>query len=85
MPSKKFPYKPPQKPASGKVEYVPLVENLVGGSAQVARLGFNAAWTQLKNLAAGVAAETLKKAHENKGKGLEGLKNTFLKKEEKCH
>jgi hypothetical protein len=65
MPSKKFPYKPPQKPASGKVEYVPLVENLAGGSAQVARLGFNAAGTQLKNLAAGVAAETLKKAHEN--------------------
>lgn len=76
---KKFPYKPPQKPASGKVEYVPLVETLVGGSAQVARLGFKAGGDQLKSLVYGVSAETLKKAHENKGKGVEGLKKTFFK------
>jgi hypothetical protein len=77
---KKFPYKPPQKPASGKVEYVPLVEVLVGGSAQVAKLGVKAAKTQLESLATTSAAETLKKAHENKGKGAEGLKNIFFKK-----
>jgi hypothetical protein len=79
---KKFPYKPPQKPASGKVEYVPLVEAAVSGPVGIARFGAKSIAGQI---AQGIpvsyeSAKVLKKAHENKGKGAEGLKNTFFKK-----
>lgn len=86
MPSNKTKFTPwkPGPPASGKVEYVPLVEHLVGGFPQVAKqglkAGFNASKTQLESAAAAYAGETLRKAHENKGKGVEGLKDTFFKK-----
>jgi hypothetical protein len=79
---KKFPYKPPQKPASGKVEYVPLVEAAISGPVGIARFGAKSIAGQI---AQGIpvsneSAKVLKKAHENKGKGVEGLKNTFFKK-----
>jgi hypothetical protein len=79
---KKFPYKPPQKPASCKVEYVPLVEAAVSGPVGIARFGAKSIAGQI---AQGIpvsyeSAKVLKKAHENKGKGVEGLKNTFFKK-----
>jgi len=81
---KKFPYKPPQKPASGKVDYVPLVEAVVSGPVGIARFGAKSIAGQITQ-AQGVAAsnesaKVLKKAHENKGKGLEAWKDVFFKK-----
>lgn len=82
---KKFPYKPPQKPASGKVEYVPLVEAAVSGPVGIARFGAKSiagqiAQAQVIPVVSYESAKILKKAHENKGKGVEGLKNVFFKK-----
>jgi hypothetical protein len=79
---KKFPYKPPQKPASGKVEYVPLVEAAVSGPVGIARFGAKSIAGQIAQVipVSNESAKILKKAHENKGKGVEGLKNIFFKK-----
>jgi hypothetical protein len=61
---------------------VPLVEAAVSGPVGIARFGAKSIAGQI---AQGIpvsyeSAKVLKKAHENKGKGVEGLKNTFFKK-----